>query len=104
MKRPNRYPYSKQWVESIEEYYNYCDGEPCFQVLRVLENRLTGEIKSEGARMMGMDETVDVEALIGKNVINALATIVFDGAKKVEIPLKLRNGKNYKIIVKEDVE
>nr|DAR78192.1 MAG TPA: hypothetical protein [Caudoviricetes sp.] len=54
--------------------------------------------------MMGMDETVDVEALIGKNVINALATIVFDGAKEVEIPLKLRNGKNYKIIVKEDVE
>ena len=46
--------------------------------------------------MMGMDETVDVEALIGKNVINALATIVFDGAKEVEIPLKLRNGKNYK--------
>ncbi len=45
-----------------------------------------------------------VEVLIGKNVINALATIVFDGAKEVEIPLKLRNGKNYKIIVKEDVE
>ena len=47
MKRPNRYPYSKkQWVESVEEYYNYCDSEPCFS-LRVLENRLTGEIKIE---------------------------------------------------------
>ena len=28
-----------------------------------------------------MSEIVDVEVLIGKNVINALATIVFDGAK-----------------------
>jgi hypothetical protein len=54
--------------------------------------------------VVGMSEIVDVEVLIGKNVINALATIVFDGAKKVEIPLKLRNGKNYKIIVKEDTE
>lgn len=53
---------------------------------------------------MSLNETVDVEALIGKNVINALATIVFDGAKKVEIPLKLRNRKNYKIIIKEDAE
>ena len=53
---------------------------------------------------MGMDEAVDLETLIGKNVINALATIVFDGAKKVEIPLKLRNRKNYKIIIKEDAE
>lgn len=53
---------------------------------------------------MSLNETVDVEVLIGKNVINALATIVFDGAKKVEIPLKLRNRKNYKIIVKEDAE
>lgn len=47
---------------------------------------------------------MNVEVLIGKNVINALATIVFDGAKKVEIPLKLRNRKNYKIIIKEDAE
>ena len=47
---------------------------------------------------------MNVEVLIGKNVINALATIVFDGAKKVEIPLKLKNGMNYKIIVKEDAE
>lgn len=47
---------------------------------------------------------MNVEVLIGKNVINALATIVFNGAKKVEIPLKLKNGMNYKIIVKEDTE
>nr|DAY36942.1 MAG TPA: hypothetical protein [Caudoviricetes sp.] len=47
---------------------------------------------------------MNVEVLIGKNVVNALATIVFDGAKKVEIPLKLKNGMNYKIIVKEDAE
>lgn len=47
---------------------------------------------------------MNVEVLIGKNVINALATIVFDGAKKVEIPLKLKNGMNYKIIVKEDAK
>ena len=47
---------------------------------------------------------MNVEVLIGKNVINALTAIVFDGAKKVEIPLKLRNRKNYKIIVKEDTE
>lgn len=53
---------------------------------------------------MGINEIYDVEILIGKNVINALATIVFDGAKKVEIPLKLRNRKSYKIIVKEDTE
>ena len=53
---------------------------------------------------MSLNETVDLETLIGKNVINALATIVFDGAKKVEIPLKLRNRKNYKIIIKEDAE
>lgn len=47
---------------------------------------------------------MNVEVLIGKNVLNALTSIVFDGAKKVEIPLKLRNRKNYKIIVKEDTE
>jgi hypothetical protein len=47
---------------------------------------------------------MNVEVLIGKNVINALTAIVFDGAKEVEIPLKLRNRKNYKIIIKEDTE
>lgn len=47
MKRPNRYPYSKkQWVENTAVYYSYYDDEPCFSQ-RVLENRLTGEIKSE---------------------------------------------------------
>ena len=46
MKRPNRYPYSKnQWIERIAYYYTY-DGELCFSQ-QVLENRLTGEIKSE---------------------------------------------------------
>ena len=49
MKRPNRYPYTRsQWIENTEEYYNYCDSEPCFRN-SFLENRLTGEIKSEGA-------------------------------------------------------
>lgn len=47
MKRPNRYPYSKkQWIESTVFYYSYYDDEPRFSQ-RVLENRLTGEIKSE---------------------------------------------------------
>ena len=46
MKRPNRYPYSKkQWIETIVDYYRY-DGEVCFKE-HVLENRLTGEIKSQ---------------------------------------------------------
>lgn len=46
MKRPNRYPYSKnQWIENTVDYYRY-DGELCFSE-RTLENRLTGEIKSE---------------------------------------------------------
>ena len=46
MKRPDRYPYSKnQWIERTVDYYHY-DGEICFSE-RALENRLTGEIKSE---------------------------------------------------------
>lgn len=46
MKRPNRYPYAKkQWIERTVDYYRY-DGELCFSK-RILENRLTGEIKSE---------------------------------------------------------
>lgn len=53
---------------------------------------------------MEINGTDDLEFLIGQNVLDALATIVFDGAKKVEIPLKLKNGMNYKIIVKEDAE
>ena len=44
---------------------------------------------------------VDLEVLMGQNVLNALATIVFDGAKKVEIPFKLKTGMSYKIIVEE---
>lgn len=47
MKRPDRYPYSKkQWIERTIDYYSYHDDEPCFSQ-RVLENRLTGEIKDE---------------------------------------------------------
>ena len=38
---------------------------------------------------------------MGQNVLDALATIVFDGAKKVEIPFKLKTGMSYKIIVEE---
>lgn len=45
MKRPDRYPYSKkQWIESTVDYY--FGDEPCLSQ-SVLENRLTGEIKSE---------------------------------------------------------
>lgn len=45
MKRPNRYPYSKkQWIESTVDYYFF--DEPCLSQ-RILENRLTGEIKNE---------------------------------------------------------
>lgn len=46
MKRPNRYPYTKsQWIERTVDYYRY-DSELCFSE-HALENRLTGEIKSE---------------------------------------------------------
>ena len=46
MKRPNRYPYTKkQWIARIVDYYRY-DSEVYFSE-HVLENRLTGEIKSE---------------------------------------------------------
>ena len=44
---------------------------------------------------------VDLEVLLGQNVLSALADIVFDGAKKVEIPFKLKTGMKYKIIVEE---
>lgn len=41
----------------------------------------------------------DLENLIGQNVIYALAEIIFEGAKKVEIPLKFKNGDKYRITV-----
>lgn len=44
---------------------------------------------------------VDLEVLMGQYVLNALATIVFDGTKKVEIPFKLKKGISYKITVEE---
>lgn len=46
MTRPNRYPYTQsQWVEEITDYYTYADG--IYFTERILENRLTGEIKSK---------------------------------------------------------
>lgn len=41
----------------------------------------------------------ELENLIGQNVICALTEIVFDGAKKVEIPLKFKNRDKYRITV-----
>ena len=41
----------------------------------------------------------ELENLIGQNVIFALTEIFFDGKKKVEIPLKFKNGDKYRITV-----
>ena len=46
---------------------------------------------------MSLDD--GLELLVGRNIIHALAEIVFEGAKKVEIPLKFKNGDKYKITV-----
>lgn len=46
---------------------------------------------------MSLDD--GLEFLIGRNIIHALTKIVFDGAKKVEIPLKFKNGDKYRITV-----
>ena len=43
----------------------------------------------------------ELEVLLGQNVLSALADIVFDGAKKVEIPFKLKTGMKYKITLEE---
>lgn len=44
MKRPNRYPYTKnQWVEETFDYCTY-ENDICY-TSHILENRLTGEIK-----------------------------------------------------------
>ena len=46
MKRPNRYPYTKnQWVEETVDHYMY-KNDICY-TSHILENRLTGEIKSK---------------------------------------------------------
>lgn len=46
MKRPNRYPYTKnQWVEEIVNHYTY--KSDIYYTSHILENRLTGEIKSK---------------------------------------------------------
>ena len=46
----------------------------------------------------------ELEYLIGQNIIYALAEIIYDGAKKVEIPLKLKNGVKYKITVEGTID
>ena len=46
MKRPNRYPYTKnQWVEETVDYYTY-KNDICY-TSHILKNRFTGEIKSK---------------------------------------------------------
>ena len=46
MKRPNRYPYTKnQWVEETVDYYTYKND--IYYTSHILENRLIGEIKSK---------------------------------------------------------
>lgn len=46
----------------------------------------------------------ELEYLIGRNIINALAEIIFEEAKKVEIPLKLKDGTKYKITVEGAID
>lgn len=41
----------------------------------------------------------ELEKLIGRNIIYAIADIIFEGAKKVEIPVGFKNGYKYKITV-----
>lgn len=44
MKRPNRYPYTKnQWVEENVNYY--INTDELYFTSHILKNRLTGEIK-----------------------------------------------------------
>lgn len=46
MKRPKRYPYTRsQWVENTVDYFTYEDG--IYFTERILENRITREIKSK---------------------------------------------------------
>lgn len=46
----------------------------------------------------------ELEYLIGRKIIFALAEIVFEGAKKVEIPLELKDGTKYKITVEGTID
>lgn len=46
----------------------------------------------------------ELEKLIGQKIIYALAEIVFDGAKKVEIPLNFKNGDKYRITVEGAID
>ena len=54
-----------------------------------------------GLKMVLSRLKMKTEKLIGQNVIYAIAEIVFEGAKKVEIPLGFKNGYKYKITVEE---
>lgn len=46
MKRLNRYPYTRsQWTEQTVDYYTYDCDIPLTQ--HILENSITGEIKSK---------------------------------------------------------
>lgn len=46
MKRPNKFPYTRsQWTEKTVDYHTY-DGDISFTE-KILENSLTGEIKSK---------------------------------------------------------
>ena len=46
----------------------------------------------------------ELEYLIGRNIIHALTEIVFEGTKKVEIPLRFKNGNKYRITVEGAVD
>lgn len=46
----------------------------------------------------------ELEYLIGRSIIHALVEIIFEGAKKVEIPLKLKDGTKYKITVEGAID
>ena len=44
--RPKKYPYTRsQWTEKTVDYFTYEDG--IYFTERILENRLTGEIKAK---------------------------------------------------------
>lgn len=54
MNRPNRYPYTRsQWTEQTVDYFTYEDG--IYFTERILENRLTKEVKDQGVLVNGME-------------------------------------------------
>lgn len=46
----------------------------------------------------------ELELLLGQSIVYALAEIVFKKAKKVEIPLKFKNGNKYRITVEGTID